>query len=373
MLEFGSKYLFITLLIFSSFFSFSQETEELERIYTILDKYSNSDSYSVNKINLTNLSISKRQKYIVNLKAELKEINTQILAINNTTKKLDIELTTSKSIYEKLIYFAFLNRYKFNSFTFVFSAEDVGKIFYRLKYLKLIAQYRKKTIDAINFIKSELANQALILNEYSDLKSTVIEKINNQKTVLEADLNLQSNTLTELQQKDTELRNELLYKEELYKEILSFLSGNIKSVASEDLVKNQNFENAKGNFSLPLENGIIIKEFGEYKHPVLEQIKVKNDGIDIIPSDDYNVHAVFDGIVSQVISIPGSNRAVLIKHGEYFTVYTNLVDLDVIVNQKVSENQIIGSISDDNDELAVLNFQIWYLTVKQNPEDWIKK
>jgi len=176
-----------------------------------------------------------------------------------------------------------------------------------------------------------------------------------------------------LQQKDTELRNELLYKEELYKEILSFLSGNIKSVASEDLVKNQNFENAKGNFSLPLENGIIIKEFGEYKHPVLEQIKVKNDGIDIIPSDDYNVHAVFDGIVSQVISIPGSNRAVLIKHGEYFTVYTNLVDLDVIVNQKVSENQIIGSISDDNDELAVLNFQIWYLTVKQNPEDWIKK
>jgi len=370
--EFGINKILFILFFFTTFSVVAQENKELTKIYKILDKFSSDDYYTLNEINLVNLTISKREKYLKQLNSQLTEINTEILNITNTTKKLEIELTTSKSIYEQLIYFAFLNRYKFNSYTFIFSTSDISEIYNRLKFLKLITQYRKKVIDAINFIKVQLANQKDILLNYSEIKTSLIEQINSEKSDLETDSEYKLKAIEYLQQTNDELRNDLLYREDLYTEILELLSSGNKSIDKEEIEKTVAFEQLKGKFELPVEDGVIIKQFGEYQHPTLNQVKIKNDGIDIIPDDNYDVRCVADGLVTDIISIPGKNRAVLIKHGDYYTVYTNLVDVDVNANQKVTAKQIIGSISDDDEEVAVLNFQIWYLTDKQDPEDWIK-
>jgi septal ring factor EnvC (AmiA/AmiB activator) len=372
MLESGIKYLIIfNILFFTSFFGYSQDSKELETIIEILENYSNDEAYSLNELNLLSLNIEKRTGYITDLKTELKNINSQISNLSNTVKKLEIELNTSKTIYKKLIYFAYIYKYKYNNFTFIVTAGDINKIFYRIKFLKLLTQYRKRIIEAIEFVKTELLSQKEILEEYSDIKSNIVEKLNNQNTILESDLNQKILAITNLQQKNNNLRKELLNKEELYSEILNYLNTNSKNVDSELSEKTLNFETAKGQLKLPIKNGIVIKQFGEYKHPVLEQVTIRNDGIDIAPSDEYNVRAVFDGVVTNIISIPGENHAILIKHGDYFSVYTNIIDLEVVANQYINENQIIGKVPEIENEVTVINFQIWYLTEKQNPLDWI--
>lgn len=372
MKEFGIKYLLIILLYFISYNSYSQNDSEFEKIIEILENYSSDETFSLNELNLMALNIEKRESYISDLKTELKNINNQISNLDNTIEKLEIELNTSKTIYKKLIYFSFLYRYEYNIFTFLVSSSNIDLIFKRIKILKLLTQYRLNIIDAIEFIKQELNFQKEILTEYSTLKSDIVTTLNKQNTILEAELNKKYVSINKLKEKNNDFHTELENKEELYEQILQYLNFNTTNVDEENLEKTKEFEENKGYFQYPIKNGIIIKEFGNYKHPVLEQVTVRNDGVDIAPSSDFEVRAVFDGLVKSIISIPGENHAILIKHGDYFTVYSNIIDIDVVANQKVTQNQILGKVPKNDEELKVINFQIWYLTEKQNPKDWLK-
>jgi len=371
MQKLGIKILIISLLIILLTTKLFSQENDLTKIYSILDKYTKDQTYSLNELNLINLNIKKREVYVKELKKEITEINSTVFKIENTIKKLEIELNTSKTVYEKLIYFAFLYKYEYNDFTFLLSAENINKIFFRLKYLKMIALYRQNIIEAIKFIKVELTNQEEILTNQKEIKNILLSNYNKEKTTLESEIEENLQLIEKLKQKNVNFRNELVADENLHKEILTILTSSTKFATNESQEATMKFVNDKGNYFLPIKNGIIVKEFGEYQHPVLTQVVVKNDGIDIAPSDDFKVRAFADGLVSNILSIPGANHAILIKHGEYFTVYSNIVNIDVVVNQKVTKEQIIGYISEDKTEVSVLNFQVWHLAEKQDPKDWL--
>lgn len=130
------------------------------------------------------------------------------------------------------------------------------------------------------------------------------------------------------------------------------------------------FANNRGKLSWPVTRGQVVGKFGIRKHPILN-IEVNNDGVDIATNKGSNARAVFDGEVMQVISIPGGNRTVLLRHGTYFTVYSNLSHVSVKKGDKVKRGQDIGRIYTNSNGDTILNFQVRSGTNKQNPETWL--
>ena len=142
----------------------------------------------------------------------------------------------------------------------------------------------------------------------------------------------------------------------------------------EEKLASGQFEQNKRRLPWPVERGVITDHFGIHEHPVLKNIQVKNNGIDISTAQGVRARAVFAGEVSRVFVVTGGNMAVIIRHGKYLTVYSNLVNVQVKSGDKVAIKQTIGTIgTDGDDEKTVLKFQIWKENVKMDPEDWIAR
>ncbi len=140
----------------------------------------------------------------------------------------------------------------------------------------------------------------------------------------------------------------------------------------EQLINNQ-FEANRGRLPWPAERGIILSSYGEHDHPVLKGVKIRNDGVYISTLPNATVRSIFDGEVSKVLSIPGKNKVIIIKHGN-FSVYANLKEVFVSVGQKVKVKQSIGIASTDEEEgKTFVELQIWQGNVKLNPEFWLSR
>jgi murein DD-endopeptidase MepM/ murein hydrolase activator NlpD len=195
-------------------------------------------------------------------------------------------------------------------------------------------------------LKENQTDELLKLNESKEILNEILFNLNNQKEKLQIELNEKERIA-----------------ESLRKSIKKTLKNENFALKSELSLK---FEENKGKFPLPVK-GIITSYFGEHTHAVLKNVKVNNDGIEIATSPGEKVKNIHSGIVSQVLKIPGSNNAVIIKHGEYFTVYSNLSEVMVKKGENVSTGQEIG-IPDSR----ILNFQIWYQNIKLDPQIWLK-
>ena len=132
------------------------------------------------------------------------------------------------------------------------------------------------------------------------------------------------------------------------------------------------FSANRGRLPWPCDRGFISGSFGEHAHPVLEHVKVKNNGIDIMTEQGSAVKTVFGGKVSRVMSLPGLNNIVIIRHGEYLTVYSNLGEVSVRDGQEVTVKQSIGKVhAGSGDQKSELHFELWRGKVIQNPEEWL--
>lgn len=134
-----------------------------------------------------------------------------------------------------------------------------------------------------------------------------------------------------------------------------------------------NFESNKGKLPWPVEKGFISLGYGPYKHPIAEKVTLNNNGINITTNTGAGVRACFEGTVSRVFTMDNKNWNVIISHGRYFTLYMNLSNVTVKLNQKVSTKQHIGTAAVNEDGESVINFQIWVETNKVNPEPWIAR
>lgn len=144
------------------------------------------------------------------------------------------------------------------------------------------------------------------------------------------------------------------------------------STASNQGKTNNNFAFAKGNLPTPLAGGKIVSRYGRQPHPYLNGITVENNGVDLAGRSGSKAKAVFDGKVSTIYLLPGGNKAVLLEHGNYYTLYHNLTALYVTKGTRVSQGQSIGEIYTDSEGNTILSFQVWKETQTQNPEIWVK-
>ena len=391
---------FFTCLLATSFFFFAQngysqsQTElnnqllqlEKEIAYTneLLNTTLKSRDDSYYKIELIARQIRRHVNVLVTIQKEINNINRDIDTKQLEIRKKEAELTALKDEYAKMIYFANRNRNNYDKLMFIFSSEDFNQAYKRIKYFEQYSQYRKNQVKLINDRQKALDLDVKLL-EKNRAKKLVLrlketqtkEKLNQQKIEQQRGLN-------RLKSKEKNLKSELQKKERqktaLKREIEKLIANEAEiikkfALTPAEVALSDNFENNQGKLPWPVERGVLFSSFGEHAHPYIKGIKIRNDGIDIATDEGSQARAVFDGEVRSIISVPGTvNYAVLIKHGNYFTLYSNIKKASVSPGQKVKAKQSIGLIyKDPADQSTKLQFQLWKNTSKMNPINWLAK
>jgi len=405
-----------------------QTQKEIEYTNSLIKKTRLEKKNSMNQLLVLNKKISAREELINNMQSEIAYLDNRINILNIKLDSLEKDLIQLKHAYAQMIVFAYKTRSAYDKLIFVLSAENFNKSYRRLRYLQYYGEYRQKQITHIINTKTEMKNILLQLKEKKAQKEQLKSETEKEKLELSKDKEEQTQILSKLKKQESELLKKLNEQKKADKQ----LQESIKRLIAEEMRKareeaerkakllaeqkakenaknknnktennptnkptppaenkttstellltpeeqllNDKFEANRGKLPWPTERGVILSSYGEHEHAVLKGVKVRNDGIYISTLPNAKVRSIFDGEVSKVLAIPGKNKIVLIKHGNYFTVYANLSDVFVQPGQKVKTKQYIGIASTDLDEdKTYVELQIWNGNIKLNPELWIAR
>ena len=309
-------------------------------------------------------------KLITNVRKEkMLEIVSTTDELNSTVKKLE-EIKDDKS---KLLDSKEKEKELFDEEK-VQKEKMVAQLQTREKELK--QQIKKKQDDA-NKLSNAIKN--IIETEIRKARESAIAEAKKKKKELEKTANervikqkKESPNTTPTANKEDLKKIEVLNKEIEEAESAKGTT-EVFALSDENKKLSSNFENNKNSLPWPVASGAVTSSFGEHEHPVLKGIKIKNNGIDIKTKSNANGRAIFDGEVTGVISIPGAGKAVIIRHGEYLSVYSNLSETTVSKGDKVKAKQNIGTVASNDNSSGELHFEIWKGQVTQNPQSWLFK
>jgi septal ring factor EnvC (AmiA/AmiB activator) len=288
-----------------------------------------------------------------------------------------------------MIRYAYRNQNSNNQLLFLLSSQDFNQAYKRLIYLRQYADYRRKQAERISEFKNSIGGQLIEFNKRKEEKQNLLVSKVKQTQIIEQQKKQQNDVYADLQQKEKDLKRKLENQRKaelrLQQEIERVISDEAKkltrkkskepglSLTPAEKVLSGDFSNNRGKFPWPVQRGVITDHFGDHPHAVLKYVVVRNSGIDITTQANAKARAIFKGEVTKVVAIPGANFAVIIRHGNYLTVYSNLSDVFVKAGQSVEIKDEIGSIfTDQNDDnKTVLKFQLWRESTKLDPEDWL--
>lgn len=404
-----------------------QNQKEIEYTNSLIKKTRLEKKNSMNQLLVLNKKISVREELLNNMQTEIQYLDSRIHLLLVKLDSLESDLKKLKTAYAQMIIFAYKTRSTYDKLIFVLSADNFNKSYRRLRYLQYYGEYRQKQIQQIITTKTEMKNILEQLKEKKNQKEQLKSETEKEKLALSKDKEEQTQVLNTLKKQESELLKKLnsqkkadkqlqesikiliaeemkKAREEAEKKAKELAAHKIKEnknksnatenkeikdnsnntenktvikeilLTPEEQLVNDKFEANKGRLPWPTERGVILSSYGEHEHPVLKGVKVRNDGVYISTLPGAKVRAVFDGEVSKVLAIPGKNKIVLIKHGNFFTVYANLSDVSVQPGQKIKTKQTIGTASTDTDEdKTYVELQIWNGNIKMNPELWISK
>tara|TARA_B100002051_G_scaffold43559_1_gene38012 strand:- start:3244 stop:4431 length:1188 start_codon:yes stop_codon:yes gene_type:complete len=386
---------FLIILLLYSFNQYSQQSRsslekerdvnlvKIQEAETILKETEKSKNITVGKLNVINKQIRNRQSLISNLRSDIKVQSDEIILIRNLITSLKRDLRILNNEYSDMIYSSYKSRSSLDKLTYIFSSKDYNQMFRRFNYIFQYSKFRKNQIIEINKVYEELEYQENNLSDINKKQKKLLDDELSENNKLQKLKGRQRKIISDLNKKQRNLRKEIAERK-VALENLDKLIRDIIRREKEALLKNgdddinlleitEGFEANIGKFEWPVKSGFISNKFGEHPHPIIKNIKVKNDGIDIQTSKSSQVHAIYDGKVSTVAFIPGMNNVVIINHGEYYTLYAKLKNLKVQKGDIISEKQVIADLVTNNDGITQLQFQIWKNNIKLNPENWIIK
>ncbi|MDD4148574.1 MAG: peptidoglycan DD-metalloendopeptidase family protein [Bacteroidales bacterium] len=362
--------------------------EEINYTNKLLKQTKESQKESYNSLQLINKNINSRKELIQNINDEVSYYNKRIVETELiiSIMKDDVELLKQK--YANMIKVAWKNQNKYNDIMFILSAEDFNQTYLRLKYMQQLAEFRKKQFMAINSVKAVLEIQIEKLNEARLSQTRLLDEEKKEAHKLTKEQQNKESAIVNLKAQEKDLKNKLLDQQkqmaQLQREIEKLIAEEAKrstgamtgkyELTPAEKIVSTNFNNNKGQLPWPVERGVITSAFGKQNHPILKNITLDNKGIDISTTSGSTARAIFDGEVRKVIAIPGAQNAVIIRHGEYLCVYTNLDNVYVSVGEMVVTKQSLGLIHTDKSEnKTVLHFEIWKISVPINPSYWLAK
>ncbi|GAB1451456.1 peptidoglycan DD-metalloendopeptidase family protein [Draconibacterium sp.] len=388
------------IFIFQCYLGFSQSIDELQKKkqdaeneikYTtkLLNEVQNNQKLSLNRLQLLNNQIEKRNIVVATINGEV-DIYQQLIDNNSLAIKLmNSDIEEIKKEYAELVRSAFRNKNAYDGLLLLLSADNVNQAFRRHLYMKHYTAYRENQATVIRAIQEMLNQKKDNLEQQKLIKLQLLTDIKKEAQQLAQEKTQKNSEIQKLQKEQQSLRKKIQQQrdieQQLEREIQKIIEEEAKKTKStgatepgfvltpEQKLVGDSFVQNKKRLPWPVERGVITERFGINQHPVLSNVQTRNNGISISTEAGAKVRSVFNGEVSRVFGITGGNTAVIIRHGKYLTVYSNLREVTVKKGDKISTKQIIGTVYTDSDDgnKSILKFQIWLENQKLNPEDWI--
>ncbi len=331
------------------------------------------------------------RKKVASRKALVEESNKTIAEYSRAMEKkqreikaIEDRLDTLAAYNARLVRGAYKNRNPKVWYMYILASEDVAQGFRRYGYLRDLSKQMNEQARRIRQTQEELEAEkeqlAVLKKEAEALRAERVaemNKIQSEEAESKALVDRLGREKKKYQQQLDRKRNEV---EALNREIARIVreatsgkttSGKAKPKQPVDYTLDKEFSANKGKLPWPAE-GPVIETFGQHYHPVFTKVKLPfNNGITIAVSEKAPVSCVFDGVVKQIVVMPGYNKCVLVQHGTYFTLYCKLGDISVKAGQKVKTGQRLGTVETLQGETQ-LHFQIWSGREPQNPENWLR-
>ncbi|MEN6617995.1 MAG: peptidoglycan DD-metalloendopeptidase family protein [Rikenellaceae bacterium] len=371
--------------------SVSEQTkrkQQIEEEIAFLDKQlastKSKQQANTKELNFIQRKITNRKKLLKELEEEINFIDSQVVKKEQEIAKLNNDLANLKKSYSDLIYLSYKKRNQTIWFMYILASNNVEQGYRRWSYIKNYSQAIKDMAGDIRNSSEKITTERETLAKIKANSLNVQAKKQLEFKKLSQEEMSAKRAITQLTKKEKEVKQQLDEKrkeiERLNKEIERILAAAVKekkrpdykeSVA--DRALSDKFENNRGRLPWPVKRGVVIEQFGQHYHPVFKNIKLPfNNGVNIATDANADVLCVFDGVVKQMLVMPGYNQCILIQHGNFFTFYTKLDKISVKSGDKVSTGQVLGSLI-ESDGNSVIHFQLWKGTEKQDPEQWISR
>ena len=364
--------------------------KEIKQINTILFKDSKTRKNALTEVEDLQVKLNVRSELIrvTNQQANLLTSKIRINEKNISVQRKELE--DLKSEYANLIRKSYESKSLQNRLMFLFSSENFLQAYKRLQYLKQYARYRTRQGKAISEKTKLLQELNQMLSIEKADKILLIEENRIFQKEIEKEKKEQNSLIKDLERRQKKLASQISKKEKQQRAIDREINRLIREAIAasnsragkkgkktfqltpEAKLLADNFISNKGRLPWPLEKGIVVQGFGRQRHPVVKTTIIQSNGVVIATEPLAQVRAVFEGEVMSVIVIKGSNPSVLIRHGNFITLYTNLAKLYVKKGEKVKAKQAIGEVfTNQQTGKTQLQFGIFNNVKALNPKDWV--
>ncbi|MCH1431424.1 MAG: peptidoglycan DD-metalloendopeptidase family protein [Flavobacteriaceae bacterium] len=367
-----------------------QLKNEIKQINSLLFSNTKTRKNALSEVEDLQVKLNVRSKLIKVTNQQANLLTRRIGLNERTIANQRKELESLKAEYAKMIQKSYASKSLQNRLMFLFSSENFLQAYKRIQYLKQYARYRRKQGIAIAEKTTLLQELNKTLTQEKATKLALVEENRAVQEELEKERKQQQNLIKTLKRKERSLAAQIAKKQKQRKAIDREINRLIReAIAASNKAAGKkgnktfqltpeakliaaNFQANKGRLPWPLEKGVVIQGFGRQQHPVVKTTTIQSNGVVLATEASAQVRAVFEGEVMSVIVIKGSNPSVLIRHGNFITLYTNLAKLYVKKGEKVAAKQPIGEVfTNQQTGKTQLQFGIFNNVKALNPKDWV--
>ena len=413
------KIVFISLLLFTCLLTAQTKQKELEQrkralleqikqMSALRQQQSQQHRSTVQQIEAANEKILMRTRLIQINQQQANLLTKEIDDNEKQLRTLKKELEFHKEEYAKIIRQSYKSRSAENRLLFLLSSESFTQAYKRLAYMKQYVNYRKEQVALIQTKTEKIKSLNDTLLVQRDEKNKVLAEQRQEQATLQQEKReleqLATNIRTVERSYESQIREKQKQANAIDREIqrlirLAIIEANKRNSKANTSTAAQpsttitadsnteitfvltpesrrvadSFEANKGNLIWPVVKGYKSQGFGVYYDPVYPELQHYNNGVTIATEKGAEARCVFEGEVSAIQSIPGSNKVVQVRHGNYITIYYNLTDVYVKKGDKVKAKEALGKIFTDSHGKTEMKFFLYKNTTRLNPEFWIHK
>jgi septal ring factor EnvC (AmiA/AmiB activator) len=387
---------------------------EIANTQKLIKKNESNQKAAVQQAALLRQQIRNHEKMITNLNTQIIQMEDEQEQNQQEINQLEKRLAYMKADYAQVVYNAYRNRRLLDKVTFILAADDFSQMFRRMRYYAIFSRNVRQQSEQIQKTTEELAKKNEQIVELKNDKLTTLSSKEKEIKNLESDRRKKTQNAEKLKKETQKLQADLKKKQQQRKEIdaaiqravqaeiaqanaerkkaaakgssgksssgsstaattTSSKSSSAITLTPEEKTLNASFVSNKGKLPWPVAKGAKVSDFGNYPHPDVPSVMVENHGIDIMVESGTPVRAVFEGVVTSVVNIMGTT-VVMVRHGEYLSVYQNLATTSVRKGDKVTTKQTIGTVAKSaSSNTYELHFEIWKNDRYVNPNEWLAR
>jgi septal ring factor EnvC (AmiA/AmiB activator) len=363
--------------------------QELKRLSGDLSKAKKNSKNNQQQLQLLDKKISQRTKLINTLGGELNLLGIQMERTQDSINLMRTQVDSLKQEYAKVVRVLYGERGNLDQMVLLIDTKSYNTSYLRTKYFRDYSRYRRRQAGVIKQKEEELHDAGVQLAAQQRQTTTLLAQEKKQKDELAREQKERQQNLKKSKQQEKDLQAQINRKEKQKRQLqqqiqkiineemekarkarkASSSTGSSSAASNADVALSNDFASNKGRLPWPVTYTKVIREYGRYTHASGGQNM--NNGIDLQCKSGTSVHAVFSGTVTKIFSVQGV-RGLIVRHGDYMTVYANLGTITVNEGDKVSTRQNLGTVYTNSDGTAELSFQLWKNTTSQNPRQWLR-